>query len=145
MRLIILLFAASFGTLANGSGMPEGNYNCDIHAKGKAKSGKLVFSVKADEVACVAGDGQPGSEDFICQEWFKISSEDFWLDGLYDGGYEFNNEGDFEVFADSDGCNIGELVLYKNSGFTKGFITTEFRCSSNRTLRSAGSVSCVIK
>lgn len=127
---------------AFAAGMADGKYSCTIFPIGTdKKTVKLSFDMKNDEVACKVGDYEEGS----CETWFTFSPEEqnkFWLDGLYDGGYEYNEKGDWVVSADSDGCNIAEFSLYKDSGFTKGFITSEFRCGGGEKERYAGKVFC---
>nr|WP_295905976.1 hypothetical protein [uncultured Bdellovibrio sp.] len=118
----------------------DGKYKCDITPKGADKSKiQLSFEISNGDVVCKEADGE------WCMRWFDFEpakQEKFWLDGLYDGGYEDLDNGDWKVSADSDGCNIGKLILYKNSGFTKGFLTTAFHCSG-KVAPSAGSVTCI--
>lgn len=141
MKQIILgmLMLASTQAFA----VSDGVYNCEISPKGTDKAKvQLSFEIEQGDVTCKEDDGD------TCMRWFDYGPADqekFWLDGLYDGGYGYLDNGNWEVTADSDGCDIGKLVLYKNSGFTKGFITSEFRCSGPGTLKYAGTVSCKIQ
>lgn len=135
---LLSLFVAS---PAFAAAMADGTYECTIYPIGAEKQTvKLTFDMKNDEVACKVGNYEEGS----CETWFTFTPEKqnkFWLDGLYDGGYEYNEKGDWVVSADSDGCNIAKFTLYKDSDFTKGFLSSEFRCSGEKE-KYAGKVSC---
>lgn len=138
--LLALVMFVSSQALA----IPDGKYACTVTPKGDEKNQvKISFEIKNGEVPCQIGDGE-----YECQQWFLYSPEsqqNFWLDGLVDGGSSDDEKGNWLVSADSDGCNIGKLILYKDSGFTKGFITSEFRCGAGDKERSAGKVSCKMK
>lgn len=124
--------------------MADGKYSCTVSPVGADKAKvKIGFDLKEGEILCQKGDEEEG-----CEEWFTYSPKSqnkFWLDGLVDGGYGYTEKGDWEISADSDGCNIANLTLYRDSQFTKGFITTEFRCGSGETERHAGKVFCELK
>ncbi len=137
----ILVFLTSMTALA----MKDGKYNCTITEQGGGKSVVgLSFIMKKGEIQCLEGDN-----DDWCKAWFKYTSQQeqrkFWLDGLADGGYGFDDQGNFDLTADSDGYDFATFKLYKNSGFSKGFITTVFRCGAGPTEKYAGKVFCQVK
>ncbi|HEY8279444.1 MAG TPA: hypothetical protein VIH99_07475 [Bdellovibrionota bacterium] len=141
LALLIVCFAAP--AFAAPAKMGAGEYRCSIFPTSGDEPGPIKLRFELDR------KGEPKCQKMVdsenCGEWFLYSARNqdrFWLDGLYDGGVSYNDNGDWEVFADSDGCNIGKLVLYKDSDFTKGFITSEFRCSSTRPIKNAGKVYC---
>ncbi len=138
MNIFLAIFFAT-----SAFAMNEGQYSCTIHPEGGDRSPvELGFTLKDGDISCLEDDGE------YCMTWFTYSPPEqnrFWLDGLYDGGFGYTKKGDWQISADSDGCNIGELTLYKDSNFTKGFITSEFRCSGPPTKRYAGEVFCRVR
>lgn len=63
-----------------------------------------------------------GTEDM---EWY------WYLLRSWDNGYEFDAKGDFNLYLDSDGCDVGILKLYKNNGYRYGYTRVEHRCSGD--------------
>ena len=139
MKALFALAIALFAIQIQAA-ITDGTYSCAITPRGSDRPEvTLGFRVNGGEIQCQKGEGDD------CEAWFTYAPEEqtkFWLDGLYDGGYEHDSEGNFRLRADSDGCNLGSLVLYQNARYLRGFITSEFHCSSTETTRFAGSVSC---
>lgn len=132
MKKFVLTLALTFMSGCFGSAwaqIPDGTYDCRIHPQGSEVSGDLfLFRVADRKLTCL----QKYKDGRYCKEWFffaKNSSKNFFLNGLYGGGYLHNQDGDFVVMADADGCSLGKLVLYRSSGYQKGYIRSEFNCN----------------
>ncbi len=139
-NLILSLALTIVGSTA--SAIPDGKFKCVIVPTGAPiPVVKLRFEIKDGDVKC-----HKMADAESCETWFGYSPKrqnKFWLDGLVDGGFSDDAEGNWKVDADSDGCNIGKLTLYKNSGFKRGFISSKFNCSTGNP-SYAGKVSCTI-
>ena len=135
-----IIFLSSLLCLNVTHALNTGKYKCQIFPKG-SQTKAIGFSFEylpEGELKCLEGD-----EDY-CEVYFRFEDEEqrmFSLNGLYDGDYGFDKKKNFSVSSDQDGCDIGELILYKNSGYKKGFITSSFNCSSGRP-SFTGSVFC---
>lgn len=73
-------------------------------------------------------EGEPTAFSFDGNE----ELEWFWyllLSG--DNGYEFDQKGNFVLYLDSDGCDVGVLKLYKNSKYRAGYTKIEHHCSGD--------------
>lgn len=135
--LILCLMVMSFS-----HALEFGKYHCKIYPN-KSRQATMTFNFEFadEELKCFE---RYASDDDYCMKFFQfnpVDQIDFYLDGLYDGGFGYDPKDDFVVSSDSDGCDIGRLTLYAKSGYRKGYITSTFRCSGPLE-RNAGDVYC---
>lgn len=53
----------------------------------------------------------------------------FFLTSGWDSSFSSDKNGNIDFFLDSDGCDVGNLVLYKNSGYRYGYLSLRHHCS----------------
>lgn len=78
---------------------------------------------------------------------FSYSGEELewlWMLSLsYDGqSVRLDDRGNLSFFLDSDGCDVGEIYLYANSGFKSGYLSIKHSCSGPERKSTYSKANC---
>jgi hypothetical protein len=157
------IFLLSLSLLAWGCGQgSDPSTNNDTNPNGKADDGNSVTKDAPTTVfTCTTTtpeDGQTATITFTVSNFVKdpnakgemefvwpededkscvtvepdVSSVASMMWGMADGGIYYA-DGKLEVTSDGDGCDMGDLVLYEDSRFEKGYVRMEFHCSEDNS------------
>lgn len=110
------LFLAVFALSANAS---EYNFNCKTKAEGKNVTIKFIMT---DLYGKAVLEDYPGEENDNQVKVTPISSAIYDLNQNLSYGV---GKEKLAISGDSDGVFYVDLVLYRNSGFTKGYVAAK--------------------
>jgi|GEM_PF-4922749 len=143
IRLIIALIlfssATSFATptileCSFPSLSKQGKFYISVNNFSTPKNVELYYSEYTDYEGNEAAFSYDGEE----LEWL-------WSLALSGDGQavELDKKGNMSFFLDSDGCDVGEIYLYKNSGFKFGYVSVKHHCSGPGYPDSYSKARCV--
>lgn len=114
-----------------------------------SEKGKLYISVNnfstpsSVELDYSEYTGYEGEEAAFSYEGDELE----WLWDLalsWDGqSVELDDKGNMSFFLDSDGCDVGEIYLYENSGFKFGYVSVKHNCSGPNYPDSFSKAKCL--